>query len=213
MKAIDLAGKKIGEWTVLARDYETKRCGVHWMCQCSCGNIKSVNSQTLRNGMSRSCGCQTKKFISQKNRKHGKTGCRLSYIWNMMKQRCYNKNNAKYPNYGGRGITVCDEWLKDFMIFYNWAMSHGYAKNLSIDRKDNNGNYSPSNCRWTNNLQQANNKTTNHFILYNGRRYTMSEMSRLYGINYSILKYRLKSGWSVERAISIQPRLGRNQFG
>lgn len=112
-------------------------------------------------------------------------------------------------DYGGRGITICDEWLgKDgFKHFYDWAMSHGYADNLSIDRIDVNGNYCPENCRWLNNKRQCNNKRNNRLISFNGETHTAMEWSEITGINYGTLKNRLdKYGWTVERALTEKAR-------
>lgn len=115
-----------------------------------------------------------------------------------MKDRCGNPNN---PHYGGRGITVCDEWQSDFEAFYRWAISNGYKNDLTIDRIDNDGNYEPSNCRWVTGKQNSNNKSNNKKYEYEGQEYTIPELSRMTGINASTIRSRLKAGWSIARAI------------
>jgi hypothetical protein len=142
---------------------------------------------------------------------------RLYKIWLEMRRRCNCENQTEYENYGGRGITVCDEWNgKDcFVNFYNWAMANGYSDNLTIDRIDVNGNYEPSNCRWATYLQQANNTRANIFLTYHGKTQTMADWAREIGINYTTFQRRIKYyGWSVEKAIETptkticsQPRL------
>ena len=118
-----------------------------------------------------------------------------------MKRRCLNKNDARYKDYGGRGITVCKEWL-EFLTFYNWASSAGYADGLSIDRIDNNKGYSPENCRWVTMSYQALNKRTNRNISFNGETKTIKEWSDIFGINYTTLKVRLDRGWDIEDALT-----------
>ena len=108
-----------------------------------------------------------------------------------MKARCTNPNRPKYPRYGGRGIKVCDEWNKDFLCFYNWSISHGYSPELQLDREDNDGNYCPENCRWVNDITQANNKCTNRNVEYNGVTHTVSEWARLFGVHKETLRYRI----------------------
>lgn len=138
---------------------------------------------------------------------HGKRRTRLYSTWTGMKTRCTNKNCAKYKNYGGRGIKICDEWLNNFQSFYDWAMENGYRDDLSIDRINNDGNYEPSNCRWIKMEEQASNKTTNHLIAYNGKTDTISGWARELGVSRCLLKDRIcRYGWSVERALTTPAR-------
>ena len=128
---------------------------------------------------------------------------RLYDIWVNMKQRCFNQNDQAYQNYGGRGIAVCDEWKDDFQAFYDWSVSNGYQDGLSIDRINNDGNYSPENCRWTDRNVQNRNRRNNHKITYNGVTKTVVEWAEEKNIPYELLLNRLnKLGWSVERALT-----------
>ena len=118
-----------------------------------------------------------------------------------MKSRCYTESNSDYKDYGGRGISICDEWLNDFVSFYNWSMNNSYSDGLSIDRIDVNGNYEPSNCRWATNKEQANNKRTNMFCTINGETKTLKEWSEERGIIYNTVRHRLALGYTVEEAL------------
>lgn len=132
-------------------------------------------------------------------------GCssRLYNSWKHMKERCYNPSCRSYPNWGGRGITVCDAWKNDFLAFKEWALANGYEDGLTIDRIDNNGNYEPSNCRWATKLVQSNNRRGLHRITYNGETRTLTEWSSLTGVGCTTLYMRLTAyGWSVEKALT-----------
>ena len=155
-----LIGRKVGRLTVI-RDSgkRTHKGNVIWLCLCSCGNLKEVFTTTLTRRTTRSCGClrsdESKKRVKKwglVQTKHGeaKTGkrTRLYKIWCCMKERCSDKNNVGYKYYGSRGIIVCASWLHDFLNFKSWALSHGYKKNMTIDRINNDGNYEPSNCQF-----------------------------------------------------------------
>lgn len=129
---------------------------------------------------------------------HGLKKERIYRTWCAMKERCNNKHNKRFPVYGGRGICVSDEWNKNFMSFYNWAMANGYKEDLTIDRIDNNGNYDPSNCRWVDRKTQNRNYSRNHLINYNGETLCITDMAKKYGINRATVAFRIKQGKSVE---------------
>lgn len=200
----DLTGEKIGRLTVIKRVENNKANNAQWLCQCECGKEIITTTANLKRRHSKSCGCLRKEHTSGINNnfyKHGMYNTKLYQTWHNMKQRCFNKNSSHYKNYGGRGIKVCDEWL-EFMNFYNWAMSNEYSEGLTIDRIDVNGNYEPDNCRWVDNKTQCNNKRNNHLITYNGKTHTMMEWSRLLNIKYDVLRFRLKRGWDIEKALT-----------
>ena len=129
---------------------------------------------------------------------------RIRRIWNNMKHRCYNQNDSCYHIYGARGITVCDEWLKSYRPFYDWAMANGYSDDLSIDRIDNNKGYSPDNCRWATAKQQAMNTSRNRLLTYNGQTKTLGEWAEESGVYYSKLRNRLEYGHPLEEAMNAE---------
>lgn len=203
-------GQKFNRLTVIKLDHiETKTIGTkrpficnkeYYLCKCDCGNECIKEKILLQNGYSKSCGCLHKETIiniGKNNTTHGKTKTRIYSIFRQIKQRCYDQNNGNYYKYGGRGITMCQEWKNDFMSFYNWAINNGYKEGLTIDRINNNGNYEPSNCRWTTAKIQARNKRNNHLITYNNETHCISEwaekMNKGYHNLYTSLFYRKTS--------------------
>lgn len=124
-----------------------------WECECDCGNIVEVSTGKLGHG-TESCGCLAKEIHTT----HNMSKTRIYNIWILMRRRCSKKDLPEYERYGGRGITVCEEWNNNFLSFYDWSINNGYSDELSIDRIDNDGNYEPSNCRWATNVQQVNNR-------------------------------------------------------
>jgi len=202
MNRIDLTGQKFGRLTVLgiaSYNKETKR--VIWNCRCDCGKTIEVFAYNLRSGHGHSCGCLRNEKSAERKTTHGKRNTRLYRIWIGMRARCFNKNSIRYPSYGGRGITVCESWGNDFIAFETWALSNGYADNLSIDRIDVNGNYEPSNCRWADIFIQHNNKRNNCFITINGETHTYSEWERIRGLKPNTIHVRISSGWNPEEAV------------
>lgn len=193
----DLIGRQFGRLTVIAYDHEEPKYRHYWRCKCACGKETVVLASHLKSGDCQSCGC------SMGPVKHRESGTRLYHVWINMKSRCNNPNHPSYANYGGRGITVCQEWLNDFEAFRDWALSNGYSSDLTIDRIDNNVGYSPNNCRWATYTRQARNKRNNTNITFNGETHTVGEWSELTGINASTLKSRLNRGkWAVQKALT-----------
>lgn len=190
----DLAANRYGKLVVIERTSSPNQKDKHayWKCLCDCGNYAVVASHRLKSGDTRSCGCIN----------NGKSNTRLYRIWNDMKKRCYTKSETAYCHYGGRGITVCHEWLIDFQNFYDWAMTNGYKESLTIDRIDVNGNYEPSNCRWTTQKLQNNNTRRNHYLCFDGVEKSVSEWAEITGVKPNTLLYRIRRGWSVERALT-----------
>lgn len=131
---------------------------------------------------------------------HGCTKTRLYHIWRSMCQRCEYQRHERYADYGGRGITVCREWRDSFSVFRGWALANGYRDDLTIDRIEANGNYEPGNCRWVTRADQNRNKRDSRLVTYNGETRTIKEWSRIVGVNYTTLLYRLDNGWDVETA-------------
>jgi hypothetical protein len=199
MGKIDLKGKRFGRWLVVEESLKkTKSRYTYWVCQCDCGKIKDVVSSNLINGKTISCGCFKSEIITKRNTTHKKSKSSTYHIWSAMIQRCNNPKSKDYELYGGRGITVCDEW-KDFSKFIK-DMGERPLK-TTIDRINVNLGYFKGNCRWASNQEQSLNKRTNRMITYNGRTQTLSEWAKELNINRNTIAFRLNSGWSVEKTI------------
>lgn len=173
----------------------------------------------LSTGKAKSCGCLRKEMSSELcktlNTTHGLSlvngkPTRLYYTWMGMRERCNNHKATNYERYGGRGIHVCNEWNDNYKAFHDWAYANGYKDNLTIDRIDVNGNYSPENCRWATPKEQARNKRNNMNVTFRGVTKTISEWAEIVSIKKQVLWRRLKVGWDVETALTLQPKRGNS---
>lgn len=195
----DITGLKSGKLTALRPTGKTRNKKMVWLCSCECGNEIEVLGTSISRGTTKSCGCITKK--------HGMFGTRIYNVWHTMKERCYVKTQISYPNYGGRGIKVCDEW-QEFIPFMEWAYKSGYDENAkrgecTLDRIDPNGDYCPENCRWVNASVQSNNKTTNVVIEYNGKIDTLSNHARSVGISPVLAEQRFLKGMRLSDVFKV----------
>ena len=153
-KQSDLRGKRFGR--LIAERISGKKNGAYvWECSCDCGNLTHVIGSKLTNGHTRSCGCIRKEEVKRRSYSHGLSKTRLYRIWGNMISRCSNPHTDNYKFYGGKGGSVCEEWLHSFQYFYDWAVENGYKDGLTIDRIDSDGNYCPQNCRWITQSENA----------------------------------------------------------
>lgn len=171
-----------------------------WECLCDCGNQKYINRHSILYCNQKACGCLNAKPTRYS---HGHTGTRLYQAYLNMKARCYYKGGREYGNYGGRGITVCDEWLgkNGAKNFIDWAYLNGYSDTLTLDRIDVNKGYSPDNCRWITNKEQQSNRRDNHLITYEGRTQTITQWAEEIGISGKALESRLKDWKDIKKSI------------
>ena len=203
----DLTNKKFGRWTVIKISHTKKKRNsssseVYWLCQCECGTQKVLSGYVLKRGISKSCGCLQKELIKRRSTKHGMKNTRLYRIWHGIKGRCLNSKDKAYPLYGGRGVTICKEWQDNFMNFYDWAINNNYSDKLTLDRINCNGNYEPSNCRWTTMKEQQRNRRNNKLIIFNGETKCLSEWAERLDINPNSLARRLKK-MDIETALTL----------
>lgn len=187
-------GKKFGKLTII-ENYTDEKGQTKVKCKCDCGKYKIVLLYELKNNHIKSCGCL--------RTKHGKSNKknRLYKIWGIIRDRCFCKTYLRYKDYGGRGITICEEWKNDFLVFEKWALANGYSDNLSIDRINNDGNYCPENCRWATAKEQANNRRNSKFIYYNNEKLTISQFANKYNINRNILNQKINKGFKIQEII------------
>jgi hypothetical protein len=174
--------------------------------QCDCGRIQVSRVSDIFHGLKHSCECLGIEMAVRRMTKHGKGRHQLVEVWRAMKRRCYEPTVKMYYRYGGRGITVCDQWRDDFVSFYEWAIANGWESGLSIERIDNNGNYEPSNCCIATKLQQANNTSKNRYLNAFGERKSASQWARdaRCVVSYHTLLRRARSGWNHVDAITLQ---------
>lgn len=207
-KIKDIVGERFDRWLVLSLS-RSNDGRVYWNCKCDCGNAREVRSDRLIGGMSKSCGCYHKEIVARSSSEHNGTH-RMSHtkihrVWRLMKSRCGNPNDKSWPNYGGRGIKVCERWLHSFEKFYA-DMGDIPFDGAQIDRVDNDGHYEPGNCRWSTAKENSNNRRSTKKIVFRGETHSVLEWSHIIGIHASLLYGRLSRGWSVEDAFGKPPR-------
>ena len=204
-KLIDITGNKYGRLTVVKYSHMGNHGNSFWDCICDCGDVKKIGRGNLTSGQTKSCGCLLKEISVKLLTKHNLYGTPSYRIWNGMKNRCINKRDKHYKDYGERGITVCDKWLT-FEGFYDDMGERPIG--LTLDRKDNDKGYNKENCQWANSEQQQNNKRNNVNITYKNKSQTLSQWSRELGIRRSMLNSRLfVYNWSVEKTFET-PKMG-----
>lgn len=185
---VDKTGQRNGRLTVVSMSDKRSGRKTYWNCVCDCGNTRVIRSDSLT--VTRSCGCLKKeqdKSNLTKNHSHKQSGTRLYHTWQGMKARCYYDGSDSFERYGARGIKVCDEWMNSFDNFYEWAMNSGYDDNLTIERIDYLGDYTPENCTWIPQNEQAINRGSTVWIEWNGEKHNLKQWSELLGINYGTL--------------------------
>lgn len=191
----NITGKTFGRLKVLYRTEDhVSRSGKHeivYHCQCSCGNECDVQKSALTREYAKSCGCLRKEVARAQMTKWDDVSRRLRIVYIDMVHRCYNTGDKRYDRYGGRGIKVCDEWKGDSGLenFIAWAKDSGYAKGLTIDRIDNDGNYCPENCRWATAKEQSNNRSTNTLVTVDGVTKTVAQWIEFLGLTSTRLYY------------------------
>lgn len=201
----DLTGLRFGRLTVIEFSHKDEKRYYCWLCKCDCGNTIIVRGSSLSRSNTKSCGClmrdTSRNTCIKRNTTHGGTGTKLYDVWQSMRGRVNNYNDKHYKDYGGRGVTVCNEWA-EYESFFKWSKKNGYKEGLYIDRINNNGNYEPSNCRWVTNKKNCNNKRNNRLIEYNGDIKTLQEWADLHNIKRTTLCTRLKCGCNVDMALN-----------
>lgn len=195
----DISNQVFGSWQVINFDSLNSHSDAMWRCRCNlCGRIKTLTAHSLISGRSTKCrSCATRISHSRDF-----SNDPIKIVFQGMKQRCYNSNVRSYKNYGAKGITICDEWLENPTLFYEWAYDNGYSKGLSIERKNVHQGYSPSNCTFIPKSEQSKNRNMSHMISIKGKTLCLSDWCRIYNIKAPTVMARYNKGMSWEDALS-----------
>jgi len=176
--------------------------GRKFQCKCDCGVEIFIGLDRLGSGHTQSCGCYRRDKTRINSTTHGKSHTKLYEAWCGMKHRCFYPGYQGYKYYGGRGISVCPEWMT-FEPFYEWAMANGYQDGLTLERNNNDLGYSPANCRWIPKAEQPKNSRHNHMITHNGQTKSLTDWAQEVGICRLTLLKRLKRGWNINDALTL----------
>lgn len=194
----DFVGRRFGRWVILRDAGATNR--VHyWTCQCDCGMVRNVQERHLLASKTQSCGCLARELAADKKRTHGLSYHHMKPMYYAMIARCHNPNSAEYSNYGERGIAVCDRWRDGFVNFL--ADMGERPDGMTLDRIDNDGPYSPENCRWATVSEQCNNTRANHLLTLGDKTQTITQWARDLDLHPNTIRSRLRYGWPVERVL------------
>ena len=207
MKLVDMTGQRFGRLVVV--EQAPLRPGAHsacWLCRCDCGRYTVVSRGSLIKGTTRSCGCLSRELSSKRLKAklttHGLSNERLYSTWKGIKRRCYKEHDAGFKHYGGRGISMCEAWKKDYLVFREWAYASGYADHLTIERVDVDGNYCPENCIWIPLEDQLRNRR--RMYRYKGK--SISAWAKELGLDRQKVFDRVHDlGWSIEEALELVP--------
>lgn len=201
MRALEITGQTFGRLTAMHREAVNSR-HTYWRFACVCGTEKVIKLDSVTRGLSKSCGCLLKEVTASRSLKHGhSTGRRESRelkSYNHAKARCQNPNNAKYPQYGGRGIRMCDAWVNNSSLFL--ADMGPCPPGHTLDRINPHGHYEPGNCRWADSHQQARTRTDNVIVEHSGQRMILKDYAIALGLDYKRLHRLLRSGMSLADA-------------
>lgn len=201
--ATNVTGLRFGRLVALGPVARLRR-QIVWLCECDCGNTARVILKCLMAGETRSCGCLRSEICRAQLTTHGMRNSRLYKTWQSMKTRCTNPKSNVYAFYGGRGISVCDEWMHDFEAFHAYiSQLPGFGvKGNTLDRIENNGNYCPGNVRWASMPEQQRNRRSNRKITHNGKTQCVKEWAEEFHMKHTTLSDRLERGWTMERALT-----------
>lgn len=207
----DVVGAVYGTLTVV-KEAEKVNGMRRVLAECECGNSKEFYLGNLRMGYTKSCGCRQLEGLAERATTHGGRDTRLYSIWTNIKTRCTNSKTDSYKYYGGKGISICREWEERFEDFRDWALENGYKDDLTIDRMDNEGDYTPDNCRWADHVTQSRNRDYAWHITIDGTTKHVKEWCEYYGIEYKTVHTRKSRGWDDAAAVST-PLLRKRREG
>ena len=200
-----LSGMRFGRLLAIKKTRENYKSD-YWLCKCDCGAEKEIRCDALLNGRTKSCGCFLRESAKERATKHGLNKSKIYGVFYAMHHRCENTKDVAYKYYGGRGISVCDEWSYGggFEKFYKWAVENGYKEGLTIDRINTDGNYEPKNCKWATRKEQQQNLRRNVKVLCDGETMTLAQASEKYGIPARTIYIRIKQGWNDDDAVKTE---------
>lgn len=207
----ELIGNKNNRLTIIGEAAKLNNNKTRFLVRCDCGNEFDLVAHSFLSGRTSSCGCYRKETTKNRVEKHGLKKHPLYSIWSAMKERCYKSNHKSYLNYGAKGVKVCDEWLHNFKLYYDWCIKNGWKKRLHIDKDiipEKLGIkpliYSPEMCCIVTRQENNNHTIRSVVILHDGERYNLKQLTDKLNLKYKTVQERLINGWSIERALNAE---------